>query len=50
MHQRLINNLSHWFLNKIFQDCLFFSKIRLSAKDKLDREALEGILGSFQVA
>jgi hypothetical protein len=24
MHQSLINNLNHWFLNKIGQDCLDF--------------------------
>jgi hypothetical protein len=50
MHQRLINNLNHWFLNKSYQDCLIFSKTRWFVKDKLDREALEGIFGFFQVA
>jgi hypothetical protein len=49
MHQRLINNLNHLFLNEICQDCLV-SETRWSAKDKLDREALEGIFGFFQVA
>jgi hypothetical protein len=49
MHQRLINNLNQWFLNKICQDC-WICKTRWSVKDKLDGEALEGIFGFFQVA
>jgi hypothetical protein len=49
MHQSLINNLNHWFLHKIGQDC-WISKTRWPVKDKLDREALEGIFGFFQVA
>jgi hypothetical protein len=44
MHHRLINNLNHWFLKKIVQDCLIFQNT-LVIKDKLDREALEGIFG-----
>jgi hypothetical protein len=44
MHQSLINNLSHIFLNKIAK-IVWFSKARWSIKDKLDREALEGIFG-----
>jgi hypothetical protein len=47
MHQSLSNNLSHMVLNKSCQDCLD-SQIRWSVKDKLDLEALEGILGSFR--
>jgi hypothetical protein len=33
-----------------FAKIVWFSKIRWSAKDKLDREVLEGIFGFFQVA
>jgi hypothetical protein len=49
MHRRLINNLNHWFLNK-FAKIVWICKKRWSVKDKLDREALEGIFGFFQVA
>jgi hypothetical protein len=49
MHQSLINNFNHWFLNKNCQDCLD-CKIHWSVKDKLDREALEGIFGFFHMA
>jgi hypothetical protein len=49
MHQSLINNLNHWFLNKLAKiGCVY--KMRWSVKDELDREALEGIFGFFQVA
>jgi hypothetical protein len=41
MHQWLIKNLNHWFWIK-FAKIVWFSKTRWSAKDKLDREALEG--------
>jgi hypothetical protein len=47
MHQSLVNNLNHWFLNKICQDG-FDLQNTLVRKDNLDREALEGILGSFR--
>jgi hypothetical protein len=49
MHQRLINNLNRWFLNKICQDG-WICKTRWSVSDKLDREALEEIFGFFHVA
>jgi hypothetical protein len=47
MHQSLVNNLNHWFLNKICQDGFDLQNM-LVRKDNLDREALEGILGSFR--
>jgi hypothetical protein len=47
MHQGLINNLNHWFLNKIAK-IVWICKTHWSVKDKLDREALEGFLGSFR--
>jgi hypothetical protein len=46
MHRRLINNLNHWFFNKIGK-IIWICKIRWSVKDKLDRVALEEILGSL---
>jgi hypothetical protein len=50
MHQSVINNLNHMIfgikLAKI--GCVY--KMRWSVKDELDREALEGIFGFFQVA
>jgi hypothetical protein len=49
MHQRLINNFNHWFLNKICK-IVWICKTRWSVKHKLDREALEGIFGFFQEA
>jgi hypothetical protein len=49
MHQSLISDLNHWFLNKTCQDWLCY-KMRWSVKDEIDREALEGIFGFFQVA
>jgi hypothetical protein len=50
MHQSLVNNLSHWFFNKICQRLFWFAKIRWFVKDNLDQEALEGIVWFFQVA
>jgi hypothetical protein len=49
MHQRLINNLNTSFSIK-FAKIVWICKTRWSVKDKLDREALEGIFGFFQVA
>jgi hypothetical protein len=48
MHQSLVDNLkSHDFALKVAKIAWIF-KTRWSVKDKLDREALEGILGSFR--
>jgi hypothetical protein len=47
MHQSLIKNLNHWFLNKPAKIGYVY-KLSWSVKDKLDREALKGILGSFR--
>jgi hypothetical protein len=46
MHQSLINTLYHWFWIK-FAKIVWSCKVRWSVKDKIDREALEGILSSF---
>jgi hypothetical protein len=46
MHQSLINNLNHMILNK-FAKIVWICKTRWSVKDKLDREALEGIFVFF---
>jgi hypothetical protein len=50
MHQRLISNLNHWFFELKFVKIVWISKTHWYIKDKLDREALEGIFGFFQVA
>jgi hypothetical protein len=49
MHQSLSNNLNHMVLIKVAKIAWIF-KIRWSVKDNLDRGALEGIFGFFQVA
>ena len=50
MHQRLINNLNHWFLNKNLPRLFGFAKYVGPLRMDIDREALEGIFGFFQVA
>jgi hypothetical protein len=47
MHQSLISNLNHWFLKKTYPDCVIFFQYALVCKDKLDREALQGIFWVF---
>jgi hypothetical protein len=49
MHQSLINNLNHMILTKTTM-IVWICKTHWYVKDKLDREALEGIFGFFQVA
>jgi hypothetical protein len=44
-----LTNFNHWFLNKILPRLLGFAKY-VGIKDKLDRKALEGNFGFFQVA
>jgi hypothetical protein len=48
MHQSLINNLKHMIFGIKISKIVWICKTRWSVKDKLDREVLEGILGSFR--
>jgi hypothetical protein len=50
MHQSLIHNLNHMIFGIKFAKIVWICKTRWSVKDKLDREALEGIFGFFQEA
>jgi hypothetical protein len=47
MYQSLINNLNHCFCIKLAK-IVWICKVRWFVKDKLDRETLKGILGSFR--
>jgi hypothetical protein len=46
----IINNLNHWFLNKNLPRLFGFAKYVGWLRMDLDREALDGIFGFFQVA
>jgi hypothetical protein len=50
MHQILINNLNHMFLNKNLPRLFEFAKYVRPLRMNLDREALEGIFWVLQVA
>jgi hypothetical protein len=48
MHQSLINNLNHMFLNKNLPRLFEFAKYVGPLRMNIDREALEGIFGFFR--
>jgi hypothetical protein len=50
MHQSLTSNLNHMIFGTKNAKIVWIYKTRWSVKDKLDREALEGTFGFFQVA
>jgi hypothetical protein len=47
MHQSFINSLNHWLWIKLTK-IVWIYKIHWSVKNELDREALDGFLGSFR--